>query len=309
MPELPEVETMRRGIAAVAGCRITGLRRPRSRLQSIVIQPPLAAFRRRAVGSRIDAVGRVGKRIVLELDSGDRIILEPRMTGLVLLADPPDAAHLRLVFELSPRAVGDCPDFRPTDAKRRGAKMGLSPSVDTPAELLFWDRRGLGVARLLSPSQFHRLYGPDRVGPDALTVSAAVLRSRLEASRRQIKVALLDQRAVAGIGNLYASEILHRAGIHPALPCRRLRGPQWTALHAAIGEVLRAAIRHQGSTLRDGTYRIARNQPGNYQLCHWVYQRAGERCVRCGRGEVVQIVQCQRSTFFCPSCQARRAGD
>jgi formamidopyrimidine-DNA glycosylase len=282
MPELPEVETMRRGIAAVAGCRIDDLCRPRSRLQSIRIVPPLGEFRRRALGRRIGGVGRLGKRIVLELDNGDRIVLEPRMTGLVLLADPPDAAHVRLVFHLSggPRA-----------------------------ELIFRDQRGLGVARLVSPRQFDRHYGPDRLGPDALEVSAAVLRQRLGASRRDIKVALLDQRAVAGIGNLYASEILHRAGIHPALPCRRLRPAQWTALHAATQEVLRAAIRHQGSTLRDGTYRIARNQPGNYQLCHWVYQRAGQRCVRCGRADVVRIVQCQRSTFFCPACQAKRGGD
>ncbi len=282
MPELPEVETMRRGIAAVAGSRIAGLRRPRSRLQSIQIDPPLAAFRRRAVGRRVVAVGRLGKRIVLELDSADRIVLEPRMTGLVLLADPPDAAHLRLVFALTGGSV---------------------------AELLFWDRRGLGVARLVSPRQFAQRYGPDRLGPDALEVSAAVLRQRLEASRRAIKVALLDQHALAGVGNLYASEILHRAGIHPALPCRRLRPAQWTRLHAAMQEVLRAAIRHQGSTLRDGTYRIARNQPGNYQFCHLVYQRVGQRCLRCGGADVVRIVQCQRSTFFCPACQAKRGGD
>ncbi len=204
------------------------------------------------------------------------------MTGLVLLADPPDAAHLRLVFDLS-----------------GGASV----------ELLFWDQRGLGVARLVSPDEFDPALWPGQLGPDALKISAAVLQSRLEASRRAIKVALLDQRAVAGIGNLYASEILHRAGIHPALPCRRLRRAQWTALHAAIQEVLQAALRHQGSTLRDGTYRIARNQPGNYQLCHLVYQRGRQRCLRCGRGEIVRIVQCQRSTFFCPSCQAKRGGD
>jgi formamidopyrimidine-DNA glycosylase len=282
MPELPEVETMRRGIAAVAGSRIAGLRRPRSRLQSIQIDPPLAVFRRRAVGRRVVAVGRLGKRIVLELDTADRIVLEPRMTGLVLLADPPDAAHLRLVFALTGGAV---------------------------EELLFWDRRGLGVARLVSPRQFAQRYGRDRLGPDALEVSAAILRERLEGSRRAIKVALLDQHALAGVGNLYASEILHRAGIHPALPCRRLRPAQWTRLHAAMQEVLRAAIRHQGSTLRDGTYRIARNQPGNYQFCHWVYQRAGQRCLRCGGADVVRIVQCQRSTFFCPACQAKRGGD
>ena len=170
-------------------------------------------------------------------------------------------------------------------------------------ELLFWDQRGLGVAKLLSPAEFLEQYGPEQLGPDALEVSAAVLRQRLEGSRRAVKVALLDQRAVAGIGNLYASEILHRAAIHPALPCRQLRPAQWLKLHAAMGEVLRAAVLHQGSTLRDGTYRIARNQPGSYQLCHLVYQRAGQRCLSCGRGEIVRVVQCQRSTFFCPRCQ------
>ena len=106
MPELPEVETMRRGIAAIAGCRVQGLRKPRSRLQAIEIIPPLAEFRRRVVGRTIVAVGRLGKRVVLELDSGDRIVLEPRMTGLVLLADPPDARRLRLVFELSGGPAG-----------------------------------------------------------------------------------------------------------------------------------------------------------------------------------------------------------
>jgi formamidopyrimidine-DNA glycosylase len=282
MPELPEVETMRRGIAAVAGCRIEDIRQPRSRLQAIQIVPRLPGFRRRAVGRTILAVGRVGKRVVLELDRADRIVLEPRMTGLILLADAPDAAHLRLVFQLSGGA---------------------------PSQLLFWDQRGLGVARLVSPGQFLEHYGPQRLGPDALGLTAEILRQRLAASRRAIKVALLDQRAIAGIGNLYASEILHRAGIHPALACRRLRTAQWAALDAALREVLDAAILHQGSTLRDGTYRIARNQPGNYQVCHWVYQRHGQPCLRCGRARIVRIVQCQRSTFFCPACQRAPRGD
>ena len=282
MPELPEVETMRRGIAAVAGCRIEDLRRPRSKLQAIQITPRLGDFRRRVLGRKILAVGRVGKRVVLELDSADRIVMEPRMTGLVILADPPDAGHLRLVFRLSGGAT---------------------------TELLFWDRRGLGVVRLVSPAEFLKLYGPDRLGPDALDLSAGTLRERLQSSRRAIKVALLDQQAVAGIGNLYASEILHRAGIHPAVPCRRLRSADWTRLFQATHDVLRAAIRHQGSTLRDGTYRIARNQPGSYQLCHLVYQRAGQRCLGCDRGEIVRIVQAGHSTFFCPKCQRARRGD
>ncbi len=273
MPELPEVETMRRGIARVAGCAIRDFRRPRSRLQSITITPPPSEFRRRVVGRRIVGVGRIGKRIVLELNSGDRIVLAPRMAGLVLLADPPDRGHLRVVFELS----------------------GLAK------QLLFWDRRGLGVVRLVSAAEFEGRYGPKKIGPDALEISAAELRSRLAASRRAIKVALLDQRAVAGIGNIYASEMLHRSGIHPAKPCNRLSPPEWRRLHAQMGKVLREAIRRQGSTLRDNTYRPARDEPGEYEFR--VYQRDGQRCGRCGRGEIVRIVQAQRSTFFCPACQ------
>jgi formamidopyrimidine-DNA glycosylase len=281
MPELPEVETMRRCIAAVVGSRICDVRQPRSRLQSITIEPRLPTFRRRIVGRKIVALGRVGKRIVVELDSGDRIVLEPRMSGLVLLNSPPDREHLRLVFQLSGRG---------------------------PRQFLFWDQRGLGVARLVSPAEFDHHYGPARIGPDALVITAADLRERLGDGRRPIKVAFLDQKTLAGVGNLYASEILHRAGVHPQVPCSRLRPAQWAAIHAAMREILDEAIHHQGSTLRDGTYRIAHNEPGNYQLCHRVYQRAGEPCLQCGKGHIVRIVQAQRSTFFCPNCQRRPRG-
>jgi formamidopyrimidine-DNA glycosylase len=111
---------------------------------------------------------------------------------------------------------------------------------------------------------------------------------------------------VAGIGNLYASETLHLAGIHPATPCHRLRGVQWSALHAAIGNVLLDAIAHEGSTLSDGTYRNALNQSGGYQNHHRVYDREGDACPRCRTGSIRRIVQAQRSTFFCSQCQSRR---
>jgi len=277
MPELPEVETMRRGIVAAAGAVISKIVRPSSSLQPIAILPPLREFRRRAVGRQIADVVRLGKRILLELDSGDRIAIEPRMTGLVFLADPPDRKHLRLVIELS-----------------------------GPAEqILFWDQRGLGVVRLVSPEEFKALYGPAKIGPDALEISAAELRQRIGQSTRAIKVALLDQKALAGVGNLYASEILHRAGIHPAQSCRRLRKAQWQRIHAEMLRVLHNAIQHQGSTLRDGTYRIARDVPGNYQVNHRVYQRHGQACLACGKALIVRIVQAQRSTFYCPTCQRK----
>jgi formamidopyrimidine-DNA glycosylase len=275
MPELPEVETMRRGIASATMAVISTIDRPRSSLAPIEIEPSLREFRRRAVGRRIVDVGRLGKRILLKLDSHDRIVIEPRMTGLVLLGSPPDRKHLRIVIGLT-----------------------------GPAEqVLFWDQRGLGVVRLVSPEKFEAIYGAAKIGPDALEISLGQLRQRIGRSRRSIKVALLDQKALAGIGNLYASEILHRAGIHPARSCHRLRMAQWQRIHSEMLNVLHDAIQHQGSTLRDGTYRIARDVPGNYQFNHRVYQRHGKTCLACGKAQIVRIVQAQRSTFYCPACQ------
>jgi len=276
MPELPEVETMRRGIAGIVGCRIDGLRCPRSGLRPITVAPPLGQLRRRVRGRRIVGVSRAGKRLLIELDSGDRIVIEPRMTGRVLLRSPPDARHLRVVFALS-----------------GGASRGL----------LFWDARGLGRVRLLGPDEFEQELGPARLGPDALAISADELRRRLHASRRAIKVALLDQRVLAGVGNLYASELLHRARVHPAVPCCRLRPVDWRNIRAAMQLVLEEALKCQGSTLADGTYGTAQGESGAYQELHRVYQREGELCVQCRRSRVVRVVQAQRSTFFCPTCQ------
>jgi formamidopyrimidine-DNA glycosylase len=144
------------------------------------------------------------------------------------------------------------------------------------------------------------------LGPDALEVGQEELQLRLGASRRAIKVALLDQRAIAGIGNLYAAEILHLAGIHPQLRCDQLRPRHWERLHAAISQVLLEAIRHEGSTLSDGTYRNALNRAGGFQHHHQVYDRAGQLCLKCGLQAIERIVQAQRSTFFCRKCQPRK---
>jgi formamidopyrimidine-DNA glycosylase len=287
MPELPEVETMRRGIEPVVGTQIESVQRVRCTKRPLTITPPLPSLRRRMVGRTIVAVDRVGKRVVLRLDSADALVIEPRMTGLVLLAEPPTREHLRLRLILS------------------GGRL----PAGNPTELLYWDRRGLGVVRLLSPAEFERFYGADKLGPDALAITAEILVDRLRASRRAIKVALLDQRAVAGIGNLYASEILHLARLHPALRCDKLRREDWPRLHAAVQEILLAAIHYEGSTLGDGTYRNALNQSGGYQNHHRVYARAGKACPTCGAEAIVRIVQAQRSTFFCRRCQpARRSG-
>lgn len=272
---------MRRGVLPIVGCRIQSAQRPACRLRPILLKPRIDAFDRRVRGRQIVAVGRRGKRVMIELDDAQTIVIEPRMTGLVLLADPPGLEHLRLRFTLS------------------GGKRGNR-------QLLFWDRRGLGTVRLLREQEVEEVIDR-RLGVDALVITADQLRDRLRPSRRVIKVALLDQAAVAGIGNLYAAEILFLAGVDPRTRCDRLTRSQWSRIHRAIGDVLADAIRHEGSTLSDGTYRNALNDPGGYQNHHCVYDRADTACGRCHLGTIRRIVQAQRSTFFCPHCQ-RKSG-
>jgi formamidopyrimidine-DNA glycosylase len=269
---------MRRGVLPIVGSTIKDVCRPPCAKRPILIQPRIDVLRRRVVGRTITAVDRVGKRVVVRIDSGDAMIFEPRMTGLVLLAAPPTNEHLRLQVTLA-----------------GGAHR----------ELLFWDRRGLGLVRLVSPTEFQSLYGLDKLGPDALTLSAEQMRDCLRRSRLEIKVALLDQRALAGVGNLYASELLHMAGVHPQKRCDLLRPAEWQRVHAAMIEVLETAIRYEGSTLSDGTYRNALNVEGGYQNHHRVYDRAGEICTSCGKAEILRIVQAQRATFFCARCQRK----
>lgn len=276
MPELPEVETMRRGILAAVGSRILHVEKLKCPRKPIRIEPAPAALRKRVQGRRIAAIDRLGKRVVIRLESDDRLIFEPRMTGLVLVADPPSLEHLRLRLDLA---------------------GGPIPSV------WYWDRRGLGSVRLYSAERFERELLSGKLGPDALAVTAEELQAIFAASKRPIKVALLDQARLAGVGNLYASEILHLAGISPERPCDRLKAEDWRRLHQFLREVLETAIRYEGSTLSDGTYRNALNQAGGYQNHHRVYDRAGMPCATCGQA-VLRIVQAQRATFYCPTCQA-----
>jgi len=278
VPELPEVETMVRGIRpALEGRRIAAIRRCRCRCRPIAIRPTLPRLAKRITGSTITSVQRLAKRIVIEFSSADLLVIEPRMTGLLLLRDPPDQEHLRL-------------EWRFENGDRNDA-------------LWFWDRRGLGTVRLYRPHEFANDLGPDRLGPDALKITVRQWRERCARTSRAIKIVLLDQRVVAGIGNLYAAEILHRARIHPASQANRLTAEQIRKLATAVRSILTTAIRYEGSTLSDGTYRNALNHPGRYQNQHRVYGRAETICSTCGRAPIERIVQSQRSTFFCPSCQ------
>lgn len=279
MPELPEVETMRRGIASVVGLKIKSIASAVSSRRPISIRPPLEQIDRRLAGQKIASVDRLGKRIVLRAESGDRLIIEPRMTGLVLTGPPPTREHLRIVIRL----------------QGRGAPV-----------VRFWDQRGLGVVTLLSPVEYEEQFSNGKIGPDACEITIAEFRQNAGSSRSAIKPVLLDQSRVAGIGNLYASEILYWSRIDPRVPANRLNASQWQRLHRALRAVLKKAIRLEGSTLSDGTYRNSLNQAGGYQN-HCVYGRAGANCLRCGKqSRVVRIVQAQRSTFWCPRCQKER---
>jgi formamidopyrimidine-DNA glycosylase len=278
MPELPEVETMVRGIRpALEGRTLVEFARLPCRRRPILLEPGLAAIRRRTTGQKITAVRRRAKRVVIELDSGEGFVIEPRMTGLMLVTDPPTTEHLRFAWHVA----------------GPGAKKNT---------VLFWDRRGLGTVRLLGRDALAALMAPGKLGPDALEMTPALWRVALQKTRRPIKVALLDQSLVAGIGNLYASEILYLSQIHPATPADRISSARIEKLAQAVQSVLQLAIQHEGSTLSDGTYRNALNQDGGYQNSHQVYDKAGRECPRCRR-KILRIVQAQRSTFYCSGCQ------
>jgi len=278
MPELPEVETMVRGIReAVEGSRIISFRRAKCKCKPISSVPAFAQLSKRIHNQKIHSVFRLAKRIVLQLENDDSIVIEPRMTGLMLLADPPSREHLRFRWEL-----------------KKGRKK---------IDLFFWDRRGLGTLKLFSPEEFQQQLGPQKIGPDALLITRKQWQQRFSNTSRAIKVALLDQKMVAGIGNLYASEILHLAKISPLLPCHQMTSSQTERLAKATRQILKTAIKHEGSTLSDGTYRNALNQQGGYQNMHRVYGKEKQLCPTCNKIEIKRIIQAQRSTFYCANCQ------
>lgn len=277
MPELPEVETMVRGIRPeIEGRTIAQMEFCRCTRKPILIAPARRSFQSRVAGQQISAVWRLAKRVVIELSNQHFVVVEPRMTGLMLVADPPTSEHRRICWHLAPR-------------------RGRSASFE------FWDRRGLGTVRLLDKTELEDLRGS--LGCDALSIDANTWREKLRKTSRPVKVAMLDQKLVAGIGNLYASEILHRAGISPRRAARRLTRAQVSCVADCTREILEEAIQYEGSTLSDGTYRNALNKDGGYQNEHRVYAKEGQPCPSCHIGTIQRIVQAQRSTFFCPKCQ------
>ena len=277
MPELPEVETMVRGVRNdCSGRIISSVEFVRSPRKPISVSPQRKTVSQRLSGRRIEKIHRLAKRILVELDSRESLVIEPRMTGLLLISEPPTREHRRVVWH-------------------------FEPEPNRASQMEFWDRRGLGTVALLVPDQLAELQ--KKLGPDALEITEELWKQRLAKTSREIKVALLDQALVAGIGNLYASEILHRSGISPLRSAATLTAKQIAKLNEATHHILSEAIHYEGSTLNDGTYRNALNKDGSYQNHHRVYQKAGNRCLRCCKAEIQRIVQAQRATFFCPGCQ------
>ena len=271
----------------VVGRTIAGLTVPRggktaagAPLRPISLEPGLSSMAARVRGRVIEAVERRAKRVVLRLAGGRAFAVEPRMTGLMVLGEPPTTGHVRLVWELGPPAA---PGQR-FDALR------------------FWDRRGLGTVTLYEPGELEERLSPAKLGPDPLAMTPADWRAALSKTARPVKVALLDQKLAAGIGNLYASEVLFHARVLPHRPANSLSGEEADAIAAAAVHVLSEAIEYEGSTLSDGTYRNALGDPGRYRNEHRVYQRHGDPCPRCG-AEILRTVQAQRSTFWCAGCQ------
>ena len=283
MPELPEVETICRQLEPeVVGRRIAAVEVRDGRWSRPL---PPAAVERACAGRTITSVGRRGKYILIGLDDGSTLVMHLRMTGNLVLDErrlggerlydaEPDERHLRAAFTLD-----DARTMRFTDARRFGHGEVL------PAGKLdsYLDAR-LGVEPLggeLTPELIGRL-AAGRTAP--------------------LKSFLLDQRRIAGIGNIYADEALHRAGLHPLSPAGSMRAEHWQELRDGIVEALEAGIRNGGSSIDD--YRDARGGRGGMQDEFLVHTREGEPCPRCGES-ISRIVVSGRSTYFCPNCQTR----
>jgi formamidopyrimidine-DNA glycosylase len=277
MPELPEVETVRRGLDRFAVGR--HVRRVEVGRERTVRRTSREAVIHGLTDTTIIAANRRGKYLLLPLDSGDEVMIHLRMSGQVLIAEagatrPP---HTHVVLHL-----------------------------DDDHELWFVDPRTFGEVVVFDPDHVATEI-PDlaRLGVDPIVddLDLRRLRRLLRARHRQLKPLLLDQHVIAGIGNIYADEILHASGLRPDRASDELSTRSERRLHEAVHTVLSEAIEAGGSTLGDAQYVDLLGAGGSYQDAHQVYGRAGERCRTCGTGWIRHTVTAQRSTHFCPRCQ------
>jgi formamidopyrimidine-DNA glycosylase len=295
VPELPEVETVRRGLdRLVVGRRIDGVEVGRERT---VRRTSRQALIDGLTGTAITTAGRRGKYLLCSLDSGDALMIHLRMSGQLLLVAPgaERPLHTHVVLHLHPAVALHAPP---------------SPLLENPAELLFVDPRTFGEMVVYDPDHVEtELPEVAKLGLDPLVddPGPAELGAVLRRRAARLKPLLLDQHVIAGIGNIYADEILHAARLHPDTPGSSLRHRDVVALHAAMRRILTESINAGGSTLSDLRYVDMMGESGSYQDAHLVYGRGGERCVTCGRGFIRRVTSAGRSTYYCPVCQRRRA--
>jgi formamidopyrimidine-DNA glycosylase len=277
MPELPEVETVVRGLrASLPGRRILSVRLGKTDF----IDDP-AALEEHLPGRRVIAVERIGKFICIELarpegQSGEspvdgHLLVHLGMTGRLGVRSPnePVVPHTHSFFQLD-----DGNELRYTDIRRFGRILLV---------------RGGGLPEF----QGH-------LGQDALTISVRDFSLRVQRRRTRIKAFLLDQKALRGMGNIYADESLWRARIHPARLAVNLSAQEIARLHRAMQQILRAAIKLGGSSISD--FLDAEGKRGSYQVRHRAYGREGETCFRCG-SSIERMIVAGRSSHFCPRCQ------
>ena len=273
MPELPEVQT----VLTTLQPRILGLRIEQVDvfLEKIIKSPHPREFVALLQGRTITRLGRRGKYLLLELDGAYLMAVHLRMTGGLVYANPdaPRNKHTHLVFYLN-----------------------------NGAELRFQDMRQFGTMNLMLLDEFDSFCARKDLGPDALDpdLTRDLFGKRLRGRRGQIKKLLLDQSLVTGIGNIYANEILWRARIHPERAAVSLTPGELGRLYQAMRSVLRSAVAHRGTTLRN--YVDGEGKPGGFQSHLAVHEREGEPCPNCGQG-IIRLKTGGRSSFYCPGCQ------
>lgn len=290
MPELPEVETVRLGLQPVLeGRRFTYVETRRADLRV----PFPGEFADRLTGRRVIRLRRRAKYILADLDDGETLVIHLGMSGrMSVYAQGRDRKLGQFYYEVMPADAG------------RGKHDHVIFETDAPAKIVFTDHRRFGLMTLVATAELDADPLFKGLGGEPLSddFNAKYLKGVLKGKKTPIKSALLDQRVVAGLGNIYVCESLWRAHISPRRQATRVKPAQIELLTPAIKVVLREAVKAGGSSLRD--HRRVDGELGYFQKTFAVYDREGERCRTPGcSGMIKRIVQSGRSTFYCPNCQ------
>ena len=288
MPELPEVETVRMGLKpALENRRLVKVETRRGGLRV----PFPKDFAKRLTGRRIRRLTRRAKYLLAELDGGETLVIHLGMSGrMAVYAEGKERRLGQYVYDGAPPGAGN------------GKHDHVVMETDAPARIVFTDPRRFGLMTLVATGSLdeNKLFKDLGIEPLSREFDAAWLAAALKGKKTPVKSALLDQRVIAGLGNIYACEALFRAGISPKWLAGKVRRDATAALAEAIKAVLKAAIAAGGSSLRD--YKKADGNLGEFQHRFQVYDREGAPCAHCS-GTVRRIVQAGRSTFYCPKCQ------